>query len=71
MQRPTGGTTRPPRRPRGPRRGRTRRRTRPPSSNARTGGGRLHVAAAETATEHPGYLDGAIEAGRRAARALA
>nr|WP_272503583.1 FAD-dependent oxidoreductase [Salinibacter ruber] len=33
--------------------------------------GRLHVAAAETATEHPGYLDGAIEAGRRAARALA
>ena len=33
--------------------------------------GRLHVAAAETATEHPGYLDGAIEAGRRAALALA
>jgi len=33
--------------------------------------GRLHLAAAETATDHPGYLDGAIEAGRRAASALA
>ncbi|MEF8866017.1 MAG: FAD-dependent oxidoreductase [Salinibacter sp.] len=32
--------------------------------------GRLHVAAAETAADHPGYLDGAIEAGRRAASAL-
>jgi monoamine oxidase len=33
--------------------------------------GRLHLAAAETAADHPGYLDGAIEAGRRAASALA
>lgn len=33
--------------------------------------GRLRFAAAETAAEHPGYLDGAIEAGRRAASALA
>ena len=33
--------------------------------------GRLHLAAAETAADHPGYLDGAIEAGRRAATALA
>lgn len=33
-------------------------------------GGRLHLAAAETAAEHPGYLDGAIQAGRRAATAL-
>jgi len=32
--------------------------------------GRLHFAAAETATEHPGFLDGAIEAGTRAATAL-
>ena len=32
--------------------------------------GRLHLAAAETAADHPGYLDGAIEAGRRAASAL-
>jgi monoamine oxidase len=32
--------------------------------------GRLHLAAAETATDHPGYLDGAIESGRRAASAL-
>ncbi|MFB6273992.1 MAG: flavin monoamine oxidase family protein, partial [Salinibacter sp.] len=31
---------------------------------------RLHLAAAETATDHPGYLDGAVEAGRRAAVAL-
>lgn len=31
---------------------------------------RLLLAAAETATDHPGYLDGAIEAGRRAAAAL-
>lgn len=33
--------------------------------------GRLHLAAAETAADHPGYLDGAIEAGRRTAAALA
>ena len=33
--------------------------------------GRLHLAAAETATDHPGYLEGAIQAGRRAAAALA
>jgi monoamine oxidase len=33
--------------------------------------GRLHLAAAETAADHPGYLDGAIEAGHRAAAALA
>jgi monoamine oxidase len=33
--------------------------------------GRLSLAAAETAAEHPGYLDGAIEAGRRAARVVA
>ena len=32
--------------------------------------GRLHLAAAETAADHPGYLDGAIEAGCRAASAL-
>jgi monoamine oxidase len=32
--------------------------------------GRLHLAAAETAVDYPGYLDGAIEAGRRAAAAL-
>lgn len=32
--------------------------------------GRLHLAAAETAVDHPGYLDGAIEAGCRAASAL-
>ena len=32
--------------------------------------GRLHLAAAETAADHPGYLDGAIEAGHRAASAL-
>jgi monoamine oxidase len=32
--------------------------------------GRLHLAAAETAADHPGYLDGAIQAGRRAASAL-
>ena len=32
--------------------------------------GRLHLAAAETAADHPGYLDGAIEAGRRAASAV-
>jgi monoamine oxidase len=32
--------------------------------------GRLHLAAAETATDHPGYLDGAVEAGCRAASAL-
>ena len=32
--------------------------------------GRLHLAAAETAADHPGYLDGAVEAGRRAASAL-
>lgn len=30
--------------------------------------GRLHWAGAETARDHPGYLDGAIEAGERAAR---
>ncbi|MFB7911909.1 FAD-dependent oxidoreductase [Kitasatospora sp. NPDC056076] len=29
--------------------------------------GRIHWAGAETASEHPGYLEGAIEAGRRAA----
>ncbi len=33
--------------------------------------GRLVLAAAETAADHPGYLDGAIQAGRRAAAALA
>ncbi len=33
--------------------------------------GRLHLAAAETAADHPGYLDGAIEAGRHTAAALA
>jgi len=33
--------------------------------------GRLHLAGAETAANHPGYLDGAIEAGQRAARAVA
>lgn len=33
--------------------------------------GRLHLAAAETAADHPGYLDGAVEAGRRAASAVA
>ncbi|MFO8098582.1 MAG: NAD(P)/FAD-dependent oxidoreductase [Salinibacter sp.] len=32
--------------------------------------GRLVLAAAETAADHPGYLDGAIQAGRRAAAAL-
>ena len=32
--------------------------------------GRVHWAGAETATEHPGYLDGAIEAGRRASREI-
>jgi monoamine oxidase len=32
---------------------------------------RLHLAAAEIAADHPGYLDGAVEAGRRAASALA
>ena len=32
--------------------------------------GQLHLAAAETALDHPGYLDGAIEAGCRAASAL-
>ena len=32
--------------------------------------GRLVLAAAETAADHPGYLDGAIQAGRRAASAL-
>jgi monoamine oxidase len=32
--------------------------------------GRLHFAAAETADEHPGFLDGAIEAGTRAATAV-
>jgi monoamine oxidase len=31
--------------------------------------GILHLASAETATQHPGYLDGAIEAGQRAAAA--
>jgi len=29
--------------------------------------GHLHLAGSETATDHPGYLDGAIEAGERAA----
>lgn len=33
--------------------------------------GRLHWAGSETAAEHPGYLDGAIEAGKRAAREVA
>jgi len=33
--------------------------------------GRLHLAAAETAADHPGYLDGAVEAARRATSALA
>jgi len=33
--------------------------------------GRLLWAGAETAREHPGYLDGAIEAGHRAARCIA
>lgn len=32
--------------------------------------GHLHLAAAETAADHPGYLDGAVESGRRAAHAL-
>ena len=32
--------------------------------------GQLQFAAAETAADHPGYLDGAIQAGRRAASAL-
>jgi len=32
--------------------------------------GRLLLAAAETATDHPGYLDGAIEAGRHAVSVL-
>jgi monoamine oxidase len=32
--------------------------------------GRLRLAPAETAADHPGYLDGAIQAGRRAASAL-
>jgi monoamine oxidase len=32
--------------------------------------GRLHWGASETAREHPGYLDGAVEAGRRVARRL-
>lgn len=30
--------------------------------------GRVHLAATETAAEHPGYIEGAIEAGERAAR---
>jgi len=33
--------------------------------------GRLHWAGTETASDHPGYLDGAIEAGERAAREVA
>lgn len=41
-----------------------------PSLQAPLWDGRLHLAAAETATDHPGYLDGAIEAGRRAASAV-
>lgn len=31
--------------------------------------GRMHWAATETATEHPGHIEGALEAGERAARA--
>ncbi len=29
--------------------------------------GRVHRAGSETARDHPGYIDGAIESGRRAA----
>jgi len=32
--------------------------------------GRVHWAGAETASDHPGYLDGAIESGRRAAHEI-
>lgn len=41
----------------------------PPLSSAPAG--HLHWAGSETAREHPGYLDGAIEAGERAAREVA
>jgi monoamine oxidase len=42
----------------------------PPALRRPLWNGRLHLAAAETAADHPGYLDGAIQAGRRAASAL-
>ncbi|WP_340683582.1 FAD-dependent oxidoreductase [Amycolatopsis coloradensis] len=41
----------------------------PPLSSAPAG--HVHWAGSETAREHPGYLDGAIEAGERAAREVA
>ncbi len=34
------------------------------------GGGRIHVAGTEAATRWPGFMEGAIEAGERAARAI-
>jgi monoamine oxidase len=33
--------------------------------------GNVHWAGAETASEHPGYLEGAIQSGERAAREVA